>query len=240
MSHWIVLLGALAFGYLLGSIPFGLLLTRAAGLGDVRKIGSGSIGATNVLRTGNKGLAVATMLLDALKATAAVVIAGLAAPALANWAHGGTVVSAGFITLVNAVPVLAGAGAFLGHIFPVWLGFKGGKGVATFIGMLLGVAWPLALVFCGIWLLTAFVWRMSSLAALVATLAVTGLVTLGGHRIGLPGEVMLALKPVIAAMSILLIIKHRSNIERLLAGREPRIGAGKEMAGQSDADHAPS
>jgi acyl phosphate:glycerol-3-phosphate acyltransferase len=224
MSSWLALLGALAFGYLLGSIPFGLLLTGAAGLGDVRKIGSHSIGATNVLRTGNKGLAAATLLLDALKATVAAVLAGLAAPAVAGWALGGQTISAGFLTLAHAVPVVAGAGAFLGHIYPVWLGFKGGKGVATFIGMLIGVAWPMALVFCGVWLLVALVFRMSSVASLVATLVITGVVTLGGHLVGLPPEIMISLKPVIGAMSILLIIKHRGNIERLLAGTEPKIG----------------
>ncbi len=222
-----VLIAALGFGYLLGSIPFGLLLTRAAGLGDVRKIGSGNIGATNVLRTGNKGLAVATLLLDALKATAAAVLASLAAPVMTQWAFAGTQLSTAFLTVAGAIPIMAGAGAFLGHIFPVWLGFKGGKGVATFIGTLLGVAWPLALVFCGIWLLTAFLSKLSSLAALVATLVVTAVVTLGGNRIGLPGEVMVALRPVVAAMSILLIVKHRSNIQRLLAGEEPRIGQDK-------------
>ena len=224
MSSWIVLLGALAFGYLLGSVPFGLLLTRAAGLGDVRTIGSGNIGATNVLRTGNKGLAAATLLLDALKATAAAVIAGSFALAAAGWAQGGQSISSGLITLAHAVPVVAGAGAVLGHLFPVWLGFKGGKGIATFIGMLIGVAWPLAVVFCGIWLIVAAVSRYSSLASLVATLAVAGIAALGGHRIGLQPEIMLALKPVLAALCLLLIVKHRTNIERLLAGTEAKIG----------------
>ena len=215
---------AAVVGYLLGSVPFGLLITRSAGLGDIRKIGSGNIGATNVLRTGNKGLAAGTLVLDALKATLAVVLASFVAPAIAGWAQGGQSISSGFITLANAVPVVAGAGAFLGHIFPVWLGFKGGKGVATYIGMLIGVAWPLALIFCGTWLLVAVLTRMSSLAALIATLAVTAIATLGGDRIGLPPEVMLALKPVLAAMSILLIVQHRGNIERLLAGHEAKIG----------------
>ena len=224
MTAWLSLILALAFGYLLGSIPFGLLLTRAAGLGDVRNIGSGNIGATNVLRTGNKGLAAATLLLDALKATAAAVLMGFAAPSLASWAQGGAGISPGVVTLVYALPVAAGAGAFLGHIFPVWLGFKGGKGVATYIGTLIGVAWPLAVVFCAVWLLVAFVARISSLAALVATVVVTGLVTLGGHRIGIAPETVVSLKPILAAMSILLIVKHRTNIERLLAGTESRIG----------------
>src|SRR5918995_6546945 len=149
MAYGIVL--ALVFGYLLGSIPFGLLITRAAGLGDVRNIGSGNIGATNVLRTGNKGLAALTLVLDALKGTAAVLIAGIYGPELA---------------------LVAGFGAFLGHLFPVWLGFKGGKGVATYLGVLAGLAWNVALVFAVLWLAVAFIMRYSSLAALVASLAV--------------------------------------------------------------------
>ena len=217
---------SLGIGYVMGSIPFGLLLTKAAGLGDVRKIGSGNIGATNVLRTGNKGLAAATLLLDMLKGTAAVLFAwSFLAPQF-----GGNSDAIGGHMVGNVVrPWAAGLGAFLGHVFPVWLGFKGGKGVATFIGTLLGVAWPLAVVFCGVWLLTAFLSKLSSLAALVATLVVTAVVTLGGNRIGLPPEVMLALRPVVSAMSILLIVKHRGNIQRLLAGEEPRIGQGNRI-----------
>ncbi|RUW92006.1 glycerol-3-phosphate 1-O-acyltransferase, partial [Mesorhizobium sp. M8A.F.Ca.ET.023.01.1.1] len=149
MTYGLIL--ALVFGYLLGSIPFGLLLTRAAGLGDVRKIGSGNIGATNVLRTGNKGLAAATLLLDALKGTAAVLIAGHFAPETAVW---------------------AGLGAFLGHLFPAWLGFKGGKGVATYLGVLIGLAWQVALIFAVVWLVMAFLFRFSSLAALTAAVVV--------------------------------------------------------------------
>ena len=226
----IVLLAALGFGYLLGSIPCGYVLTRAAGLGDIRAIGSHSIGATNVLRTGRKGLAVATVILDALKGTMAAVLAGVAAPALAAWATSGASVPTGLATLAYAIPVLAGAGALVGHIFPVWLGFQGGKGIATFIGVLLAVAWPLAVVFCGIWLLVAAIWRMSSLSSLVATLAVTAVVALWGvgglgvDRIGLAPETMVALRMIVPAMSLLLIWKHRSNIRRLLAGEEPRIG----------------
>src|SRR5438477_5794430 len=139
---------AFVIGYLLGSIPFGLILTRLAGTQDLRAIGSGSIGATNVLRTGRKGLAAATLLFDALKGTAAVVIAG-------------------YIAGPNAA-ILAGLGAFLGHLFPVWLKFKGGKGVAVYIGILLGLFWPGAVVFCVLWLATAFTTRYSSLSALVA------------------------------------------------------------------------
>ncbi|PWJ89137.1 acyl-phosphate glycerol-3-phosphate acyltransferase [Mesorhizobium loti] len=189
------LIPALVFGYLLGSIPFGLLLTRAAGLGDVRKIGSGNIGATNVLRTGNKGLAAATLLLDALKGTAAVLVAGHFAPDLAIW---------------------AGLGAFLGHLFPVWLGFKGGKGVATYLGVLIGLAWQVALIFAVVWLVVAFLFRFSSLAALTAAVVV-------------PIALYVLSTPQIAGlfvvMSIIVFIKHRENISRLLAGTEGKIGA---------------
>lgn len=189
------LIPALVFGYLLGSIPFGLLLTRAAGLGDVRKIGSGNIGATNVLRTGNKGLAAATLLLDALKGTAAVLITGHFAPELALW---------------------AGLGAFLGHLFPAWLGFRGGKGVATYLGVLIGLAWQVALIFAVVWLVMAFLFRYSSLAALTAAIVV-------------PIALYFLSTPQIAAlfvvMSIIVFIKHRENISRLLAGTEGKIGA---------------
>src|SRR6478609_34400 len=150
-------LGALALGYLLGSIPFGLLLTSAAGLGDVRAIGSGNIGATNVLRTGHKGLAALTLLLDGLKGTAAVLM-GYQLGAL-----GGVAILASY---------MAGLGAFLGHVFPVWLNFRGGKGVATYIGVLLGVSWPLGLAFIAIWIVVALLTRYSSLSALVAALVV--------------------------------------------------------------------
>jgi len=190
-----ILFAALVFGYLLGSIPFGLLVTRAAGLGDVRKIGSGNIGATNVLRTGNKKLAALTLVLDALKGTAAVLLAGLYAPEAA---------------------LLAGFGAFLGHLFPVWLGFKGGKGVATYLGVLIGLAWQGALVFAVVWLLIAFLTRYSSLAALVAAIAVpVALYFLGHHDTA----------ALFAVMSVIVFIKHHANISRLLAGTESRIGA---------------
>jgi glycerol-3-phosphate acyltransferase PlsY len=187
---------ALVFGYLLGSIPFGLILTRAAGGPDVRTIGSGNIGATNVLRTGRKGLAAATLLCDMLKGTAAVLVtAHYAGP--------------------NAA-LAAGLGAFLGHLFPVWLKFKGGKGVATYIGLLIGLYWPAALIFCGIWLVVAFLSRYSSLAALVAS-ALT------------PAALYLLDLPHIAALflvlSVLLWIMHRANIGRLLNGSEGKIGA---------------
>ncbi|PSJ59965.1 glycerol-3-phosphate acyltransferase [Mesorhizobium soli] len=189
------LIVALIFGYLLGSIPFGLLVTRAAGLGDVRKIGSGNIGATNVLRTGSKKLAALTLLLDALKGTAAVLIAGLYAPEAA---------------------LVAGLGAFLGHLFPVWLGFKGGKGVATYLGVLIALAWQGALVFAVVWLLVAFLTRYSSLAALVAAVAVP----VALYFLGLRDTATL-----FVLMSVIVFIKHHANISRLLAGTESRIGA---------------
>ncbi len=193
-------LAALVFGYGLGSIPFGYLLTRAAGLGDVRKIGSGNIGATNVLRTGHKGLAALTLLLDALKGTAAVLIAHHI-----GGQHGIAILAG----------LLAGLGAFLGHIFPVWLGFRGGKGVATYIGVLAGIFWPSALVFCAAWLAVAFITRLSSLSALVASVVTPGLLAFQGDY----AEALLA-----AIMTALLIWKHSSNIQRIVNGQEPRIG----------------
>lgn len=202
-------LAAAAFGYLLGSIPFGLVLTRAAGMGDIRAIGSGNIGATNVLRTGNKGLAAATLLFDAFKGTVAALVAG----------------QFGF-----DYAIAAGVGAFLGHIFPVWLGFKGGKGVATFIGVLLGLYWPAAVVFCLAWLIVAFLSRYSSLSALTASVAAT-LATWWPPGIGLSGTSRIAapaadprLWLVFAALTALIFIKHHQNIAKLLAGTESRIG----------------
>lgn len=190
------LLIALGLGYILGSIPFGLLLTRLAGLGDVRQIGSGNIGATNVLRTGRKGLAAATLVLDAAKAAAAVIIAR----------H-----------CFGELPaIIAGLGAFLGHIFPVWLGFKGGKGVAAFLGVLLAVAWKVGTVFVALWIVVAALSRISSLAAIVATLATP----VAAWMFGL-GEFAI----VLTLMAAIILFKHRSNIRRLLAGEEPRIGA---------------
>jgi glycerol-3-phosphate acyltransferase PlsY len=186
---------ALLFGYLIGSVPFGLILTRMAGMGDIRAIGSGNIGATNVLRTGNKKLAAGTLVLDALKGTAAVLIAGYYGPDAAG---------------------LAGLGAFLGHLFPVWLKFKGGKGVATFLGVCLGLFWPAALVFAVVWLLTAFISRLSSLAALLGTLAVP----VAMYFIFFDLRLM-ELTGVMAALSW---FAHRENIGRLLRGQESRIG----------------
>ena len=199
MGTWAAVV--LVIGYLLGSIPFGLVLTRAAGLGDVRKIGSGNIGATNVLRTGNKKLAAATLLLDGLKGTAAVLIAERIGAA-----HGIAILAS----------LVGGLGAFLGHLFPVWLGFKGGKGVATYIGVLFGALWTAGLAFCLSWLVIAFATRYSSLAALVSSAVLP---------IGLwfYGEVPLAI--LAAMMSALLIWKHRANIGRLRSGEEPKIGA---------------
>jgi glycerol-3-phosphate acyltransferase PlsY len=190
----LLLLAALVIGYALGSIPFGLLLTRAAGLGDVRDIGSGNIGATNVLRTGRKDIAAATLLLDGLKGTAAVLI---------------------FAQFSPLAGVIAGFAAFLGHIFPVWLKFKGGKGVATFLGCLFGFAWPAGLAFCAIWLLVAKLSRYSSLSALVAS-AASPLILLA---LGLPAQAL-----ALAVMAAILWVKHSENIARLRAGTEGRIG----------------
>ena len=193
-ANMLYLLGALAFGYLLGSIPFGVIFTRMAGLGDIRKVGSGNIGATNVLRTGRKGLAAATLLGDALKGTAAVLIA-------ARWG--------------DQYATLAALGAFLGHLSPVWLKFKGGKGVATFIGILIGLNWIAALIFVAIWLGVAFASRYSSLSALVASAAT-------------PVALWLLGAPAMAAMTVILVAllwwKHSPNISRLLAGTEGKIG----------------
>jgi len=186
---------AFMIGYLLGSIPFGLVLTRLAGTQDLRTIGSGNIGATNVLRTGHKGLAAATLLLDALKGTAAVAIVG-------HW--GGPIAA-----------MLAGLGAFFGHLFPVWLKFKGGKGVAVYIGILLGLFWPAAVVFCLIWLVTAVSFRYSSLSALVASLITPLFLWWFGY---------LALASLFAVMTLLLFYMHRENIRRLQAGTEGKIG----------------
>ena len=197
---------AVIVAYLLGSIPFGLLITGAAGLGDVRKIGSGNIGATNVLRTGRRELAALTLLLDAGKGFAAVMVARYFWP--------------------GDVIFIAGLAAFLGHCFPVWLGFKGGKGVATFIGILLGLAWPVGLIFCAVWLVVAFAQKYSSLAALTA--AVTSpifayVVWLWGFPTD--GTKLAATAAVVA---LLLVFNHRANIGRLLYGTEPKIGAEKK------------
>ena len=184
-----------AIGYLLGSIPFGIVITRMLGLGDLRQIGSGNIGATNVLRTGNKPAALATLLLDSGKGAIAVLLAR----ALAG----------------DGAALIAGAAAFLGHLYPVWLNFKGGKGVATFLGTLLALDWRLGLGACAIWLVTALLTRISSLSALVAA-ALSPLVALwlDGPRLAL----------VVAFMAVLIFIRHRANIARIRTGTEPRIG----------------
>ena len=195
-----IILAAIA-GYLLGSIPFGLLLTRAAGLGDIRAIGSGNIGATNVLRTGRKGLAAATLVLDAAKGAAAVLIARYL------WGEGPA--------------MMAGVAAFLGHVFPVWLSFKGGKGVATYIGVLLGLNWIVGLIFCATWLVIAVEQRYSSLAALTAaaTAPIFAYVLSG-----------IEFAAAAAVLSVILTVRHSANIQRLIRGTEPRIGSDKPKA----------
>jgi glycerol-3-phosphate acyltransferase PlsY len=192
-NAWLPL--SFVLGYLLGSIPFGLILTKLAGTQDLRSIGSGNIGATNVLRTGRKELAAATLLLDMLKGTVAVVIAGH---------FGGP----------NAA-MLAALGAFLGHLFPVWLSFKGGKGVAVYIGVLIGLYWPAALAFCVIWLATAIISRYSSLSALVASVVTPIFLWWFDHA---------ALAALFALLTLLLFYMHRENIRRLRAGTEGKIG----------------
>jgi acyl phosphate:glycerol-3-phosphate acyltransferase len=193
---------AFVFGYLCGSIPFGILLTRLAGGPDIRAIGSGNIGATNVLRTGRKGLAAATLIGDMLKGTVAVLL-----------------VSA---FLGKNAAVAAAFGAFLGHLFPVWLNFRGGKGVATYIGVLLGLAWPAAIVFCAIWLAVAALTRYSSLAALVASAATPVFSWWQGDTL---------IAQAFLLLTVLLWIMHRANIARLLRGDESKIGAGAQAVG---------
>ena len=192
---------ALVLGYLAGSIPFGLILTQAAGLGDIRKIGSGNIGATNVLRTGNRPVAAATLVLDALKAAIPVLVARY------FWGEDAA--------------MLAAVGAFFGHCFPVWLGFKGGKGVAVIIGSLLSLAWPVGLIFCAVWLLIAYTRKISSLAALTAaaTAPIFAYVIVGDR---------LALT--VLGLALLLFFQHRENIGRLLAGTESTIGGEKKAS----------
>jgi glycerol-3-phosphate acyltransferase PlsY len=191
------LLAAAVIGYLLGSIPFGLLLTRLAGHGDIQQIGSGSIGATNVLRTGSKGLAALTLLLDLAKGAAAVVIAQ-------RWGHTAALIAAGCV--------------ILGHMFPVWLGFRGGKGVATAFGVLIPLAWPVALVTAVLWMATALLFHYSSLAALVAAVAGAVLAAIVADK---------ATALLIAGIALLIIARHHANIRRLLAGTESRISLGK-------------
>ncbi|RTL50285.1 MAG: glycerol-3-phosphate 1-O-acyltransferase PlsY [Bradyrhizobiaceae bacterium] len=194
--HLFILLVALIWGYAFGSIPFGLLLTRLAGTKDLRSIGSGNIGATNVLRTGRKDLAALTLLLDMLKGTLVVVLAGY--------------------VFGRDAAMAAALGAFIGHLFPVWLQFKGGKGVAVYLGVLLGLFWPAALAFAVIWLGTAFVSRYSSLAALIASATIPVFLWWSGF---------LQLALLFAVLSAMLWYMHRANIERLRDGTESRIGS---------------
>lgn len=194
---WPYFLAALAFGYLLGSIPFGLIITRMAGLGDIRNIGSGNIGTTNVLRTGKKSLAAATLLGDGLKGTVAVLIVGSVSG--------------------QEMALVAGLGAFLGHLFPVWLKFKGGKGVATYLGILLGLYWPMFLLAAAIWVGMAFVFRYSSLSALTASFATPVLLYFVFNQFQMAEMFLL--------LSILLWAKHHENIGRLLKGQESKIGS---------------
>jgi glycerol-3-phosphate acyltransferase PlsY len=191
-----ILLQALLLGYLLGAIPFGLFFGWVSGGGDVRKIGSGNIGATNVLRTGKKWAAAATLLCDGAKGAAAVLLARMLLPPGAE--------------------IIAGLAAVLGHLFPVWLRFKGGKGVATFVGVCLSLYWPVGLMVAATWIAAAFVWRISSLSALIA-IALSSAYFLLLHR---ESYALLAL-----ILSLLIYYMHRDNIRRLLRGEEPRIGA---------------
>jgi len=188
---------AVFLGYLLGSIPFGLILTRLSGRGDIRDIGSGNIGATNVLRTGSKGLAAATLILDALKGTAAVLLAEQLWPGSARY---------------------AAAGALIGHLYPVWLRFKGGKGVATLLGILLGLAWPLAAIYAAVWIGLLLILRISSAAGMAAAVSAPVAAALLGHR---------DLTLMLAGFALLVVYKHRENIARLMAGTEPRVGRAK-------------
>ncbi len=203
-------LGTLALvaigGYLLGSIPFGVVITRAAGAGDVRSIGSGNIGATNVLRTGRKDLALATLLLDAGKGAVALLIARQLFDS-------------------EAAGAIAGGAAFLGHLFPVWLRFRGGKGVATFFGLMIAACWPLGLMAGATWLVVAFTLRFSSLAALIAAAATPALALLPLPAAGLPAPQPIFGLAVVTA--VLIYVRHHENIGRLLKGAEPRIGAPK-------------
>jgi glycerol-3-phosphate acyltransferase PlsY len=190
----IAFLIALVGGYLIGSVPFGLLLTKAAGLGDIRQVGSGNIGATNVLRTGRKGLAAATLILDGLKGAVAVLLAR---------------------QFLGEQDVVVGTAAVLGHLFPVWLGFRGGKGVATGLGVLLAAAWPVGLACCAVWLVAAKLLKMSSAAALTAFAAAP----LFALVLSSADHALMAL-----LIAVLVFWRHEANIRRLLAGTEPRIG----------------
>ena len=196
-------LGAALFGYFLGSIPFGLILAKLSGQGDIREIGSGNIGATNVLRTGRKDIALATLLLDAGKAAAAFFLIKL------------------FFPQIPFIPLIAAAAALMGHCFPVWLGFKGGKGVATFFGGMLAAAWPVGLICGAIWLASAFITRLSSLSALLAAALAPLICYFMGYRY---------VAIMAAFMAVIIFIRHRENIGRLLKGAEPKIGGKKDKS----------
>lgn len=192
----------IAGGYLLGSIPFGVLLTRAFGAGDLRQVGSGNIGATNVLRTGRKGLAAATLLLDGAKGAAAVLLARHFAPELGDHAA-----------------MIAGAAAMIGHCYPVWLSFRGGKGVATLLGLALALAWPIGLIFAAVWLGTVLLLRISSLGGMLGAVSAP----VAAFTLGYPVYAM-----GLAGLAVIVLWRHRENIIRLRAGTEPRVGAAKE------------
>jgi len=197
MSATVISLIALIFGYILGSTPFGLLLAKAAGQGDIRDIGSGNIGATNVLRTGRKDIALATLILDAGKAAVAALIAGHIFPS-------------------TSANLIAGGAALFGHCFPFWLKFKGGKGVATFFGVLLATAWPVGLAAAGVWLLSAIVTRLSSLSALLAALGAPSI----AYFMGKPNVAIMA-----AVLALIIFVRHRENIGRIVSGTESKIGS---------------
>ncbi len=195
MADWTDLLLSLLGGYLLGSIPFGLLLTKAAGGGDIREIGSGNIGATNVLRTGRKGLAALTLLLDMMKGFAAVWIAARFLP---------------------GTEPIAAAAAFFGHLFPVWLAFRGGKGVATYAGVLFGLLWPAGVAYAVAWIGALAIFRISSLGGLIASVVAPVAALYLGR---------LDLVPLLCVCTLAVLWKHRENIQRLMNGTEPRIGS---------------
>ncbi len=199
---WINTIAALAFGYILGSIPFGLILTRFAGGGDIRNVGSGNIGATNVLRTGNKWLAALTLILDILKGTVAVLVAHRLFPSLGLQGSG----------------ALAAAGAFFGHLYPVWLRFVGGKGVATYAGIMFGLFWQGGLIYAAVWICGVLIFRISSVAGLLAALAAP-IAALVFNRMDIFA--------LLISCSLIVFLKHQANIERLLKGEEPRIGSSK-------------
>ena len=202
-------LAALLIGYVLGSIPFGILLTRAAGAGDLRSIGSGNIGATNVLRTGRKGLAALTLLLDALKGAAAILIVRFVFPGEPQ------------------LDPLAAFGALIGHLYPVWLRFRGGKGVATFLGILAALHWPIALVAAAVWLAMLALSRYSSLSGMAMALSAPVVAAVAGR---------FDLSLLLLGFALLIVWKHRANLERLMSGTEPRVGKGGAAAAEAGAD----